>query len=109
MITFTRLLTCCGVAALLAGGSLTAADHPGKASYDKACKSCHMADGSGNQKIGQMMKVTLRALGSKEVLAKSDAELKNAIVKGTGKMKPVTSLTAKQADEVVGFLRTLKQ
>ena len=109
MIGFNRLLSGCGMAALLAGVSLMAADHPGKATYDKACKSCHMADGSGNQKIAQMMKVTLRPLGSKEVQAKSDADLKNAITKGTGKMKQVTSLTAKQVDEVVGFLRTLKQ
>jgi len=109
MSSHNKLLRGFGLMAISVSIPLFAADHPGKASYDKACKSCHLADGSGNQKMAQMMKVPIRPLGSKEVQAKSDADLKNAIVKGTGKMKPVPSLSAKQADDVVGYIRTLKQ
>jgi len=88
---------------------LSAADHAGKASYDKACKACHGADGAGNPAIAKMLKVTLKDLGGAEVQGKSDADIKKDITVGSGKMKPVTALSAKQVDEVVGFVRTLKK
>jgi hypothetical protein len=55
-----------------------------------------------------MLKVTMRPLGSAEVQAKSDDDLKKDITAGNGKMKP-QSVSAKQADDLVAFLRTLKQ
>jgi mono/diheme cytochrome c family protein len=82
-------------------------DSGGQAAFDKTCKACHGPNGEGNPKIAQMMKVTMRPLGSKEVQAKSDAEIKKIITEGSGKMKPVTRLTAKEVDEVVAFVRTL--
>ncbi len=86
-----------------------AADPPGQVHYDKSCKTCHAADGSGNQGIAKALKVVIRPLGSKEVQAKSDADLKKDITQGAGKMKPVAGLSARQVDEVVAFLRTLKK
>ncbi len=83
-----------------------AADPEGKATFEKACKSCHGPNGEGNPKIAQMMKVTMRPLGSKEVQAKRDADLKKDVMKGTGKMKPVTRLSEKEVDEVIAFVRT---
>jgi cytochrome c553 len=80
----------------------------GKASFDKACKSCHGAEGKGNPAIAKMMKVELRALGSKEVQAKADAELTKEISDGTGKMKGIKSLSAGDVKSVVEFVRTLK-
>ena len=95
-------------APLLLAATALAADPAGKAAYDKACKSCHGADGTPNASIGKMMKVEMKHLGSAEVQKMSDAELKDAIVKGFGKMKPVPSV-AKQADAVVAHVRTLKK
>jgi len=80
----------------------------GKAVFDKSCKSCHGADGKGNPGIAKMMKVEMHALGSPEVQAKSDADLKKVVTQGTGKMKGVAGLSAKQVDDVVAFIRTLK-
>jgi len=80
----------------------------GKEVYDKSCKACHGAEGQGNPGIAKMLKVEMRPLGSKEVQAQSDADLKKIITQGKGKMKPVASLSAKQVDDVVAFLRTLK-
>ena len=80
----------------------------GKAAYDKACKSCHGPDGKANPAIAKMMKVEMKALGSKEVLAKSDADLVKIVSEGMGKMKPVKSLSAAEVTSSVAFLLTLQ-
>lgn len=81
-----------------------AADHAGKASYDKACKSCHGADGAGNPAIAKMMKVELKALAGV-----SAADTKKAIAEGKGKMKPVPSVSGKAADDVAAYIGTFKK
>jgi hypothetical protein len=55
-----------------------------------------------------MYNVAMPPLASKEVQAKSDADLKKVILAGKGKMKPVAGVAEKQADDIVAFLRTLK-
>src|SRR5207247_1366389 len=57
----------------------------GKAVYDKACRSCHGADGAGNANIAKMMKVEMESLASAGVQARSDADLKKVIEEGKGK------------------------
>ena len=86
-----------------------AASEAGKAVYDKSCKTCHGPNGEGNPAIAKAMKVTMHPLGSAEVQQKSDADLKAAITKGAGKMKPVAGISGKQVDDVVAFVRTLKK
>ena len=80
----------------------------GKEVYGTKCKTCHGDSGQGNPGLAKMMKVELRPLGSKEVQAQSDADLKKIITEGKGKMKPIAGLSAKQVDDVVAFVRTLK-
>ena len=80
----------------------------GKTVYDKKCASCHAKDGAGNPAIAKAMKVELRHLGSKEVQAKSDADLKKDTVEGIGKMKGIKLSDAEIAD-VIAYMRTLKQ
>jgi mono/diheme cytochrome c family protein len=103
-----RFLPVYAAFAALSAGQVFGAAADGKAVYDTKCKSCHGADGAGNPGIAKMLKVTMRPLGSAEVQAKSDDELKKDITTGNGKMKP-QSVSAKQADDLVAFLRTLKQ
>jgi mono/diheme cytochrome c family protein len=93
----------------LGAASAWAGANEGKAVYDRACKSCHGADGAGNPTIAKMMKVEMRALSSSEVQSLPDADLKAVITKGKGKMKSVASVTGNQVDDVVAFVRTLKK
>ena len=104
MIVISLTLAC-----FLAGASFAADAKAGAAVYDKSCKSCHAADGTGNPAIAKMMKVDMKALGAAEVQAKSDADLKKVVTDGQGKMKPIASVTGASADDVVAYVRTLKK
>lgn len=87
----------------VAGGDATA----GKTVYNKSCASCHGPNGEGKDAIAKMFKAEMKPLGSKEVQAKSDADLRKGITDGTGKMKPVKGLSDKDLDNVIAFVRTL--
>ena len=80
----------------------------GKEVYTAKCAPCHGANGEGKAAIAKMFNVTQASLASKEVQAKTDDQLKQVILKGQGKMKPVAGVTEKQAADVVAFVRTLK-
>ena len=80
----------------------------GQAVYTKSCVSCHAADGAPKEAIAKMLQVEMRHLGSKEVQAKTDVELRKDSVEGIGKMKAVKGLDDKQVADLIAFLRTLK-
>jgi mono/diheme cytochrome c family protein len=92
---------------LFAAGAGDAAK--GKGVFAAKCKGCHGAAGEGNPGIAKAMKVEMRALGSKEVQAKKDDELKKVVTDGTGKMKAVAGVAGTDLDNVIAFVRTLKQ
>jgi mono/diheme cytochrome c family protein len=100
LLIFAILLN---TAPLLASGDAGA----GKEVFTKKCASCHGAAGEGKDTIAKMLKVELRHLGSKEVQAKTDVDLKKEVTEGIGKMKPVKDLNDKATDDVVAYLRTL--
>ena len=105
MRTKTILLLFCMTGYALAAGDAAA----GKGVYDKACKSCHGADGAPNPSIAKMMKVEMKNLSSAEVQARSDDDLKKIIVDGQGKMKPAKAVAGKDVDNVIAYVRTLKK
>src|SRR5579863_694885 len=79
----------------------------GKTVFAEKCQACHGPNGEGKPAIAKMLKVEMHPLGSKEIQAKTDAQLKQTISNGQGKMKPVSGLTDKQIDDVSSFVRTL--
>jgi mono/diheme cytochrome c family protein len=97
-----RFLPVCAVFLSLGAVQAFGAAADGKAIYDTKCKMCHKADGAG------IPAMKMRPLGSAEVQAKPDAELKKDITAGNGKMKPV-AVTDAQAADLVAFIRTLKK
>lgn len=81
----------------------------GQAAYDKSCKSCHGASGTPNPGVAKMMKVDMKDLGSSDIQSMSDADLKKIIIEGKGKMKPVKTLSATGAEDVIAYIRTFKK
>ena len=102
-ITTALIVSALSAAPLLAAGDAAA----GKELYARKCVSCHAAAGEGKDAIAKMMKVEMKPLSSKEVQAKSDADLAKVIKEGSGKMKPIADLKDKDVQDVVAFLRTL--
>jgi len=99
-----------GTITLIASFTLASAGAPeGKTLFASKCQACHGPNGEGKPAIAKMFNVTMRALGSKETQAKSDADIHKIVTGGQGKMKPVSGLTGQQVDDIVAFVRTLKQ
>ena len=90
-------------AALTATSSWAADAAAGKAVFATKCKSCHGADGEGNPAIAKAMKVELKPLSA------TAADVKDVITKGQGKMKPISSVTGADLDNVVAYVKSLKK
>ena len=94
----------------LSGAAALAADaKAGQAVYDKSCKSCHGPDGTPNPGIEKMMKVTMEDMKSPAVQAMSNDDIKKIITGGKGKMKPITSISGADLDNVAAYIHTLKK
>ena len=92
------------IIAALTATSMWAADAAaGKAVYAAKCKSCHGADGAGNPAIAKAMKVEMKPLSA------TTADVKDVIVKGQGKMKPMASPAGADLDNVVAYVNSLKK
>ena len=102
-LTFTLILMLLTASTLPAAGDAAA----GKELFAKKCATCHGAAGEGKDAIAKMMKVEMKPLGSKEIQAKTDADLVKVMREGSGKMKPVADLKDKDTQDIVAFLRTL--
>jgi mono/diheme cytochrome c family protein len=81
----------------------------GKEVYTKKCGSCHNVDGTSKPAIEKAMKVTMKPLGSKEVQAKTDAQLKKDTVDGIGRMKGVQGMADQELDAVIKYVRSLRK
>ena len=79
----------------------------GKNLYAKFCQKCHGPRGEGVPRMYQLVDARIVHLGSKQAQAKSDAEIKKAMLDGVGKMEAVDDLTPQQADKILPFVRTL--
>ena len=79
----------------------------GKALFSR-CAICHGDSGEGKEAMAKLFGVTMPHLASKEVLSLDNAALTKVIVKGKGKMQPV-SLSDPEVADVIAYLRTLKK
>ena len=81
----------------------------GKEVFTARCRTCHGDTGDGNAAMARALQVEIKPLKSEEVQAKSDEELKMIITEGTGKMRAVANLESADIDNVIAFIRSLKE
>jgi len=94
----------------LTGAETFAADvTAGQTAFARSCKMCHGPDGTPNPAIAKMMNVDMKDLKSAEVQALSNDAIKKIITGGTGKMRPVTSVSGSTLDDVAAYIHTLKK
>ena len=79
----------------------------GKVVYDKKCAACHGPNGEGKPALAKALKVEIRDLGSKEVQAKTDEQLRKESVDGVGKMKAVAGMSDKEIKDLMAYMRSL--
>src|SRR5712691_244110 len=100
------------VAGPLASGRVATAQtrgdvEKGKAAYGESCRSCHGANGEGNQAMARRQKVTIRDLKSAEVQKQSDEVWRDQIVRGVGTMNPTEDVTPADVTNIIAFMRSL--
>jgi len=95
LVLLIVLIVCILLAVTPLLGGDTAA---GRDLFGKKCANCHGASGEGKDSVAKTFKVEMHNLGSKEVQSKGDADLKKAMLEGTGKMKGVKDIDAKGSD-----------
>lgn len=78
----------------------------GKKVFAAHCQMCHGPDGHGNAALAKMLHATIPDLGSKQVQSLSNAQIREVIEKGKGKMPPVKGLNSTDINNVIAFVRT---
>jgi mono/diheme cytochrome c family protein len=92
------------IIAALTATSMWAADAAaGKAVYAAKCNSCHGADGEGNPNMAKALKEEIKPLSA------TTTDVKDVIVKGQGKMKPMPAITGADLDNVVAYVNGMKK
>jgi len=97
------------------------AENPGKMVYKQSCQNCHGEDGKGSNVADKFFQVQIPRLTSDRVQMHTNPELKEIILRGSGRMEPVKmgrptlphgktkDLTGQQVDDVIAYVRTLAQ
>lgn len=99
--------------AVLTLGSLTVVGEDAKAIFEKQCVKCHGADGKGDTKMGQKLKV--KDYSDAKIQEKmKDEEMFKAIKEGRKEgektlMKPAENVTDDQVKALVAYVRSLKK
>lgn len=103
------IVTCFALMATVAGVMLAADAKAGADIFGKSCKMCHGEGGATpNPSVVKMFGVPIPVLGSAATQAKSDAEIRDVITKGKGKMPAAKNVTGGAIDDVIAYFRTLK-
>ncbi len=93
----------------LASFSMQAADaNAGHAVYNKHCASCHGPNGAAPPNVAKFEDGRITDLRSEKVQTKSDGDLTAIITKGTKGMHGDNTISGKELEDLLAFLRSMK-
>jgi cytochrome c553 len=75
--------------------------------FKSKCAMCHGPDGTASTTMGKSL--AIKSYKSPDVQKQSDADLKNTITNGKGKMPSYKTLTPEQVDGLVKYIRDLSK
>jgi mono/diheme cytochrome c family protein len=100
------------VVALLTGSANFAAQaadaKAGQAVYEKHCMSCHGPNGAAPPNVAKLVDGRIWDLRSSKIQSMSDADLAKIVTHGTGKMRGDTTVTPKEMEDLLAYVRGLK-
>lgn len=91
--------------ALLVSVNCLADSADSAALFKSKCAMCHGPDGTASTTMGKNLGI--KSYKASEVQKTSDADLKNTIINGKGKMPSYKTLTPEQVDGLVKYIREL--
>ncbi len=92
-----------------AGSVLQAADaKTGEGVYLKHCGTCHGSNGAAPPNVAKFQNGRITDLRSAKVQSMSDADLTKIINKGTPGMKGDATVSGKDMEDLLAFMRSLK-
>jgi mono/diheme cytochrome c family protein len=104
-----RILLLTGLVITAAGSTASAADaKAGQVVYDKHCKGCHGPNGAAPSNVTKLENGRVPDLRGYRVQSLSDTELAGVVTHGKGKMRGDTTVTGRELDDLVAFIRQLK-
>lgn len=77
----------------------------GAALFKSKCAMCHGPEGTADTTMGKNL--SIKSFKSPDVQKQSDADLKNTIVNGKGKMPSYKTFTPEQVEALVKYIRNL--
>lgn len=100
-----KYFPCLLVCVLILSVNCLADSSDAAALFKSKCAMCHGPDGTANTTMAKNLGI--KSYKAPEVQKQSDADLKNTIVNGKGKMPSYKSLTSEQVDGLVKYIREL--
>lgn len=107
--TTMRTLLLTGLVIAAASSAAGAADAKvGQVVYDKHCKGCHGPNGAAPANVTKLENGRVPDLRGSRVQSLSDPDLAKIVTHGKGKMRGDTTVTGRDLDDLVAFIRELK-
>ncbi len=80
----------------------------GQPVYEKHCKTCHGPNGAAEPNVAKFQDGRITDLRSVKVQGKTDAEISTMVTKGVPGMRGDTTVSGKEMDDLIAYVRSLK-
>jgi mono/diheme cytochrome c family protein len=80
----------------------------GQTVYDVHCKSCHGPNGAAPPNVAKFENGRITDLRASKIQSQSDADIGKVVTNGKGKMRGDTTISGKDLENLIAYVRSLK-